>query len=123
VQQFIEAYRAKYSAAPNFLAAQGFDAGMLLVNALRKGAETGRPFDRALLEIPPYQGVTGAITVLSSGEIQRGFYVVEVLRDSFQEKLPSTTVTRFDPSAPVAAGPAQSLTPRLGDNERVESGY
>lgn len=123
VQQFIEAYRVKYSAAPNFLAAQGFDAGTLLVSALRKSAEGGRPFDRALLEVAPYQGVTGAIAVLPSGEIQRSFYVVEVLRDSFQEKLPSGAVTRFDPSAPAQSGAAQSLTPRLGDGERVESGY
>ncbi len=123
VRQFIEAYRAKYSATPNFLAAQGFDAGTLLVSALRKSAESGRPFDRALLEVPSSQGVTGAITVLSSGEIQRGFYVVEVLRDSFQEKLPTSAVTRLDPRAPAAPGSAQSLTPRLGDSERVESGY
>jgi branched-chain amino acid transport system substrate-binding protein len=123
VQQFMEAYRAKYSAAPNFLAAQGFDAGILLVNALRKSAESAQPFDRALSQATPLQGVTGAIAVLPSGEIQRSFYVVEVLRDSFQEKLPSSSVTRFDPTAPTAPGIAQSSTPRLGDGERVESGY
>jgi len=71
----------------------------------------------------PLQGVTGAITVLPSGEIQRSFYVVEVMRDSFQEKLPSNSVTRFDPTAPTAPGITQSSTPRLGDGERVESGY
>jgi ABC-type branched-subunit amino acid transport system substrate-binding protein len=123
VQQFVEAYRAKYSAAPNFLAAQGFDVGTLLVTALRKSAESGWPFDRALLEVAPYQGVTGAITVLPSGEIKRSFYVVEVLRDSFQEKLPTSPVTRFDPSARTSTGEAHSLAPRLGEGERVESGY
>lgn len=123
VLQFMEAYRAKYSAAPNFLAAQGFDAGTLLVSALRKSAESGQSFDRALSQGAPLQGVTGAIAVLPSGEIQRSFYVVEVLRDSFQEKLPSSSVTRFDPAAPAAQGGTQSSTPRLGDGERVESGY
>jgi ABC-type branched-subunit amino acid transport system substrate-binding protein len=105
VQQFMEAYRAKYSAA------------------LRKSAESAQPFDRALSQAAPLQGVTGAIAVLPSGEIQRSFYVVEVLRDSFQEKLPSSSVTRFDPAAPTAQGGTQSSTPRLGDGERVESGY
>ncbi len=123
VQQFVESYRAKYGGAPNFLAAQGFDAGTLLVSALRMSSQAGRPLERALSESAPVQGVTGSLSVLPSGEIQRSFYVVEVLRDSFQEKLPSGAVTRFDPSAAVGQGPTQSLTPRLGDSERVESGY
>ncbi len=125
VQRFIESYKGRYNITPNFLAAQGFDAGTLVMNAMTKG---GGSFSSALESLPPYNGVTGVLSVSSSGEILRSFYVVEVLRDSFQEKLPpsnpqqSRVAVRRSP-APTISGAPVSNTPMLGDQERVDSGY
>lgn len=119
VQRFIESYRGKYNAAPNFLAAQGFDVGTLIANALAKSQATGEPLDKSLLQLPPYNGVTGVIHGEPSGEMLRNFYVVEVLRDTFQEKMPTADPTKSRMQS-LRAGAA---TPMLGDGEKVESGY
>lgn len=124
VQRFRDSYRAKYGANPNFLAAQGFDAGTLIVNAVRSGIRGQGGVEAALSQSAPYRGVTGNIVVSSDGEVARNFYVVEVMRDSFQEKLPPTNPTRpkINPLgiSPTGAG---SNTPTLNATEKVDSGY
>ncbi|MFN4896868.1 MAG: penicillin-binding protein activator [Pseudomonadota bacterium] len=124
VRKFNESYRSKYGVNPNFLAAQGFDAATVIVNALRAGLRSSSAFESALLQSPPYRGVTGTISVGSTGELQRRFYVVEVLRDSFQEKMPPVNPTK--PVAGVLSSGAvkvPSNTPLLGATEKVDSGY
>jgi hypothetical protein len=95
------------------------------MNAMTKGSGA---VASALESLPPYNGVTGVLSVSSSGEILRSFYVVEVLRDTFQEKLPpsnpqqSRTAIRRSPT-PTTSGVPVNNTPMLGDQERVDSGY
>jgi branched-chain amino acid transport system substrate-binding protein len=127
VSKFIASYRGKFSSTPNFLAAQGFDAGTLISRALTDAVKSGDSFDKALLRLAPYRGITGAIAIDSSGEIARKFYVVEVLRDSFQESMPPSNpssvaarATRLGQSQPAGT---PSNTPILGADERVDSGY
>jgi branched-chain amino acid transport system substrate-binding protein len=127
VQGFIESYRGKYNTAPNFLAAQGFDAGTLIANALAARDRSGSSFEQALLQMPPYNGVTGVIRVQPTGEVSRKFYVVEVMRDTFQEKIPSSNpsgdrMRAAQTGSPRAVG-GQAVTPALGADERVDSGY
>jgi branched-chain amino acid transport system substrate-binding protein len=127
VQRFIESYRGKYNTAPNFLAAQGFDAGTLIANALAAKERSGASFEQTLLQVPPYNGVTGSIRIQQSGEVVRRFYVVEVMRDTFQEKLPSSDpssarLQAAQTSSSGSVGPKTS-TPMLGAEERVDSGY
>jgi branched-chain amino acid transport system substrate-binding protein len=86
VRQFVESYRGRYQTTPNFLAAQGFDVGTLVVSALRKARREGTTFKEALAHLPPYDGTTGYITVVPPGDIRRAMYVVEVTRDTFIEK-------------------------------------
>jgi branched-chain amino acid transport system substrate-binding protein len=127
VQGFIESYRGKYNAAPNFLAAQGFDAGTLIANALATRERAGGSFEQALLQVPPYNGVTGSIKVQPSGEVSRKFYVVEVMRDSFQEKLPSSNPSgdriRAAQTGSSRLVGGKPTSPVLGAEERVDSGY
>jgi len=124
VRKFVDSYRAKYAVAPNFLAAQGFDAGTLTMNALRQSAQGVGSFEAMLSQAPPYRGVTGVISSTPSGEISRRFYVVEVQRDSFQERLPPERPTKPGYSAVSApAAPAANNSALLGAGERVESGY
>jgi len=124
VQKFVESYRAKYSTTPNFLAAQGFDAGTLIMNSLQKSAQGAGTFQSLVVQAPVYGGLTGTISVSPSGEINRMFYVVEVLRDSFQERMPPTNPTR--PVGGLAGSGSvgvASKTPMLGTTEKVDSGY
>lgn len=86
VQEFTMSYRGKYQSPPNFLAAQGFDVGTIVRTALRQSIRDGVPFAEALSRMPPYNGVTGAMSFEPGGGIKRNFYVVEVTKDSFLEK-------------------------------------
>jgi branched-chain amino acid transport system substrate-binding protein len=123
VQRFIESYRGRYNITPNFLAAQGFDVGTLVMNALSKSARGIGSFEAMLLQSPPYSGVTGTISVSPSGEIARRFYVVEVLRDTFQEKMPPSNPQRPAARAVGEAKVGGAAAPLLGSEDRVDSGY
>lgn len=125
VQQFNESYKGKFKVAPNFLAAQGFDAGTLVVSAIHKAARERKSFTDALASLPRYEGVTGLIEMGAGGEIRRSFYVVEVSKNGFLEHFPGTggvnnapSVTTNPSQAPVRTGPSF-----LKEDERVESGY
>ncbi len=126
VQQFNESYKGKFKVAPNFLAAQGFDAGTLVVAAIHKAARERKSFTDALSSLPRYEGVTGLIDMGPGGEIRRSFYVVEVSKNGFLEHFPGTGGVNAAPlsssvsssTAPVRTGPSL-----LKEEERVESGY
>jgi branched-chain amino acid transport system substrate-binding protein len=124
VVKFIESYKGRYSNTPNFLAAQGFDAGTLIMNAAQASGNSGDGFEALLLRVPPYRGVTGVITVAQNGEFVRSFYVVEVLRDSFQERMPTSVdgavALNRDLGSTVKSN---TNTPVIGASERVDSGY
>lgn len=90
VQQFCESYKSRYRAAPTFLAAQGFDVGTIVVSALRRAQRDGKSFSESLVQLPPYDGVTGYISFEPPADIQRRLYVVEVISSNFMERLPST---------------------------------
>jgi branched-chain amino acid transport system substrate-binding protein len=111
VQQFIESYLGKYQASPNFLAAQGFDVGTIVVSALRQSLRDGSSFADSLSRLPPYDGVTGSISFDPSGDIRRTLYIVEVMKDNFLEKLPG--------AAAVTPPSAQTVTYR--GNQRIDA--
>jgi branched-chain amino acid transport system substrate-binding protein len=93
VVSFVSSFKAKYGTSPNFLAAQGYDAANLVVAALKAESRQEGSFEAMLLQAPPLNGVTGVLSTTASGEIMRTFYVVEVLKDTFQELLPSERST------------------------------
>ncbi|MGA1191581.1 MAG: penicillin-binding protein activator, partial [Bdellovibrionota bacterium] len=80
VQRFQEAYERKFGVAPDFLAAQGFDAATLAISAYRQAKEEQLSYSDGLRSIEQYNGLTGRISVENTGELQRDFEVLE-LRD------------------------------------------
>jgi ABC-type branched-subunit amino acid transport system substrate-binding protein len=126
VQQFVQSYRGRYQVTPNFLAAQGFDVGTLVRMALRDAQRNGKSFAESLLSLPPYDGVTGAIVVDSSGGFRRVFNVVEVTVDTFLEKTPAGEPGAFDGTITYRGN--QRLSPEGSEpirdpNDTVDSGY
>lgn len=87
IKDFIESYKARFGTAPNFLAAQGFDAGTLVLSALKKSQSEGLSFVEALKMLPPYEGLTGNISVNSRGEIVREFRVISVTKNGLAETM------------------------------------
>jgi len=61
---FADAYKAKYNAEPDALAALGYDAAGMLISAIKTAGSTDPEKIRTALEnTKNYQGVTGVITV------------------------------------------------------------
>jgi branched-chain amino acid transport system substrate-binding protein len=85
VSQFIQAYQSAYGQAPDFLAAQAFDALTILAEAVRRQQAEGILLPMALQQVDVYEGLTGTITVRSDGELQRRFSVVQMNGGKIQE--------------------------------------
>ena len=85
VKRFIETYHQRYNAAPDFLAAQGFDGATMVLAALRHLREGDGDFARAFLEINTYEGLTGTIAVHDDGEVTRSLSVVELKKGVMKE--------------------------------------
>jgi branched-chain amino acid transport system substrate-binding protein len=64
VQKFVKDYQTRYKQVPDALAALGYDAAKILVDAIRRAGSTDGPKVReALAATKDFQGVTGMITV------------------------------------------------------------
>ena len=64
VRRFVEAYKKKYGAEPDSIAASSYDAMRLLADAItRAGSTEGRRIRDALASTKDFEGVTGRITM------------------------------------------------------------
>ena len=71
IKSFTEAFRAKYSEDPDVWAAHGYDAMMVLYQALPDKMRTAADFWSGMRQIDDYPGVTGAIRFDEKGDIGR----------------------------------------------------
>ncbi len=80
---FRRRYQAEFNLAPDFAAAQGYEAMLVLSAALQKtgGISTGLP--QALLSIQKFNGLIGPLSFDTYGEIQRPVYLVQVKNGRF----------------------------------------
>ncbi len=122
VQQFVESYRGRFKTAPNFLAAQGFDAATIVINAIKRSKQERIPLAQALTQLPPYDGVTGAVSIDTQGEVRRALYVVEVTPTMFQEKMPLKATEGYNEVITAPNVAADETAPLEGD-QKVLSGY
>jgi branched-chain amino acid transport system substrate-binding protein len=64
VQRFLQAYKAKFGSEPDSLAALGYDAAMVAVDAMKRAPDlTGPSLKAALAQTKDFQGVAGKITL------------------------------------------------------------
>lgn len=64
VQEFVKKYQARYGSTPDSIAALGYDAAMLLFDALRRAGTTdSTKLREAIATTQGFPGVTGAITI------------------------------------------------------------
>ena len=101
VRRFVEAYKLKYNKAPDFLAAQGYDAATIVLAAGRRQLSEAINVADAMRGISRYAGLTGDITPSSNGEIIRQFAVLQMQKGNLLEltagappKLPSPEIIR-----------------------------
>ena len=90
VVKFIEAYKQEYNQEPNALAALGYDAGLLIIDAIKRANSTDPSKIREALEqTKGLQVSTGVITMDSSHNPVKSAVVIEMKdgKQTFREKI------------------------------------
>ncbi len=80
VQAFMDAFKKRWGKEPDVFAAHGYDAFMILVEAIRQGGESASSFWKGMRNIHEFPGVTGALQFDDRGDVQK-FPHVYIVRD------------------------------------------
>ena len=79
VQTFVKNYQGKYSAMPDGMAPLGYDAMMILADAIKKAGTTeGDKVRDALAAVKDYEAVTGKISIDANRNATKSAVVLEV---------------------------------------------
>jgi branched-chain amino acid transport system substrate-binding protein len=85
VRQFVAAYKKKYGADPDSIAALSYDAARLLADAIRRAGSTeGKRVRDALADTKDFSGVSGRITMDADRNPIKPAVVLKVERGRFQ---------------------------------------
>jgi branched-chain amino acid transport system substrate-binding protein len=78
-QKFIKDFKAKYKESPDGLSAAGYDAAMILLNAMEKAPElTPAAIRDQLATTKDFEGATGKITINSERNADKDAFIVKV---------------------------------------------
>lgn len=78
VQEFVERFRARYNRAPDLLAAQAYDALVMLAEVCKAGAKTRLQLRDGLLQVQDFAGVSGTTSMLPDGDADKIPYLLTV---------------------------------------------
>jgi ABC-type branched-subunit amino acid transport system substrate-binding protein len=78
IREFVDRYRRKYQTDPSPFAAQAYDATRIVIEAIRKGAATGRAVHDQLMEAQEFPTLTGPASVGAGGALNRRLYVIHI---------------------------------------------
>ncbi|MBN8554213.1 MAG: ABC transporter substrate-binding protein [Deltaproteobacteria bacterium] len=82
VQDFIKRYKALYKEVPDGLAAMGYDAALVMVDALKRtNGQVGPVFRDALAATKNFPGVTGVITIDENRNASKPAVILKVQGD------------------------------------------
>ncbi len=84
VQGFIEQFKAQYNTIPDGLAAMGYDAMLILADAMKRAPElTTVAIRDALAATKAYPAVTGLITINAKRDAEKSAVVIEIKDKKF----------------------------------------
>src|SRR5690606_13881896 len=78
VREFVQSYRAMFNANPDLVAAQSYDAMLMLLRVLKQRPQTREEVMAHLRNIRDFQGATGRASVLPSGDLDKHLFVLTV---------------------------------------------
>ena len=82
---FVEAYKAKYNKEPNAFAALGYDAYLMILDAIKRaGSAEPAAVRDALAETKDFRGVTGTITMDENRDANKSAVILQVKDGQFQ---------------------------------------
>jgi len=95
--EFIDRYRQRYREKPEFGAAYGYEAVLVLVEALRQTGGRAEGLPEALRKIRAFPGIQSEITLTETGDCLRSIYLVRIQDGRFKT---SATILPDIPTAP-----------------------
>jgi branched-chain amino acid transport system substrate-binding protein len=79
VQNFVGKYKERYKEIPDCMGALGYDAALLLFDAIKRAGKTdGAAIRDALAQTSDFVGVTGKITIDSDRNARKSIVIIEV---------------------------------------------
>ena len=98
IQEFVKKYKARYGAVPDSLAAQGYDAALIAVDAMGRAKDlSGAAIRDALAATKDFPGVTGVISIDANHNPVKPAVVLEIKNGGFH------LVATIPPDAPATA--------------------
>jgi len=90
---FLKTYERMYSEPPNSVSALGYDAVMVLADALRRTTTMDRPgLRQALVTTHNFPGVTGTISINEKRNVTKDIFILKAGHDRFVHE---TTISAF----------------------------
>lgn len=84
VRAFASAFKARFGEAPDFIAANSYDAIYIIAGLLKNGARNGDEIKKGLYATKDFPGVGGRTTFDADGEVTKPIVVVEVRNAKFE---------------------------------------
>ncbi len=113
IQEFVTKYKQRFGATPDGLAATGYDAAKIALDAMARARDfTGEALRDAIASTKDYPGVTGVITINADHNAVKPAVVLEI-KGGVGHYV--ATVQPDEPAAPAAvqAQPASAEKPRV----------
>ena len=83
VRNFVERYVKRFQQPPSSFAAQAFEATRLILDAILKGATTGRALRESLKNAKNAPGLVGPLTMTPAGNLERRYAIIQVKNGKF----------------------------------------
>ncbi|MBI3330302.1 MAG: penicillin-binding protein activator [Nitrospinae bacterium] len=78
VREFVQAYRATFNSDPDLVAAQSYDAMLMLLRVLKQRPQTREQVKEALQNVRDFPGVTGRASTLVTGDMDKRLFALTV---------------------------------------------
>ena len=83
VRNFVERYVRRFQQPPSPVSAQAFEATKLVLDAILKGATTGRALRESLKNVKNAPGLIGPLTMTPAGNLERRYAIIQVKNGKF----------------------------------------
>ncbi len=86
IQEFVSNYMTNYNENPEIIAATAYDTALIILELLKDQTISLRSqIKEQLLEMPPFQGITGKTTFRPNGDASKDLFILGVQRGKFVE--------------------------------------
>jgi ABC-type branched-subunit amino acid transport system substrate-binding protein/TolA-binding protein len=86
VRGFVDRFRKNFGETPGVYSAQAYDAAGLFIEAVKGGAGNRLEVKEALAKFKGFPGVSGVLTILPSGDVERELFTLQVRHNAIVQE-------------------------------------